>query len=162
MATRSSILAQEISGTEEPGGLQSMELQSVQQDWETEYTTHDAMTVSSREERRLDTGRQREEGPVRTEAETGVMCFHSPGRPRVAGDRQRLGKGQALSQNLRKEPTLTHPEVGLLASRTVGLGYRSPSKPGHLRFASFQFPGRFGHHFKTSVLAPPSAWNTCL
>ena len=36
MATHSSILAWEISGTEELGGLQSMGLQRVRPDWATE------------------------------------------------------------------------------------------------------------------------------
>ena len=35
MATRSSILAQEIPWTEEPGGLQSMELQELDRTWQT-------------------------------------------------------------------------------------------------------------------------------
>ena len=38
MATHSSILAWEIPWTEEPGGLQSMELQRVGHDWATEHT----------------------------------------------------------------------------------------------------------------------------
>ena len=39
MATHSSILAWEISGTEEPGRLQSMGLQRVRHDWVTNITT---------------------------------------------------------------------------------------------------------------------------
>ena len=39
MATRSSILAWKIPWTEEPGGLQSMELQRVGHSWKAEYTT---------------------------------------------------------------------------------------------------------------------------
>ena len=35
MATHSSILVQEISWTEEPGGLQSMGSQTVEPNWET-------------------------------------------------------------------------------------------------------------------------------
>ena len=35
MATRSSILAREIPWTEEPGGLQSMELQELDRTWQT-------------------------------------------------------------------------------------------------------------------------------
>ena len=38
MATHSSIPAWETPWTEEPGGLQSMELQRVRRDWATEYT----------------------------------------------------------------------------------------------------------------------------
>ena len=38
MATQSSILAWEIPGTEEPGGLQSMESQRVQRDGATKHT----------------------------------------------------------------------------------------------------------------------------
>ena len=38
MATHSSILAQEIPRTEEPGGLQVMESQRVRHDFVTEYT----------------------------------------------------------------------------------------------------------------------------
>ena len=40
MATHSSILAWEIPWTEEPGGLQSMELQKVGQGWATNTDTH--------------------------------------------------------------------------------------------------------------------------
>ena len=38
MATHSSILAWEIPGTEDPGGLQSMELQKVRYDWAHTHT----------------------------------------------------------------------------------------------------------------------------
>ena len=41
MATHSSILAQEIPRTEEPGGLQVMESQRVRHDFVTEYTYSD-------------------------------------------------------------------------------------------------------------------------
>ena len=37
VATHSSILAWEVSWTEEPGGLQSMEWQRVRHDWATEH-----------------------------------------------------------------------------------------------------------------------------
>ena len=40
MTNHSSILAWRIPWTEEPGGLQSMELQRVEQDWETYTHTH--------------------------------------------------------------------------------------------------------------------------
>ena len=39
MATRSSILAWRIPWAEEPGGLQSMELQRVGHEWVTEHST---------------------------------------------------------------------------------------------------------------------------
>ena len=39
MATHSSILAEEIPRTEEPGGLQSLESQRVRRDWVTDTTT---------------------------------------------------------------------------------------------------------------------------
>ena len=45
MATHSSILAWEVSWTEEPGGLQSMGLQRVGRDWATEHT----LTFKNRE-----------------------------------------------------------------------------------------------------------------
>ena len=39
MATQSSILAWEISWTEEPGGLESMGSQRVRRDWASEHTS---------------------------------------------------------------------------------------------------------------------------
>ena len=46
MATRSSILAWGIPGTEEPGGLQSTGLQRVRHDSVAEYTQHRQMLLS--------------------------------------------------------------------------------------------------------------------
>ena len=40
MATHSSILAWETPWTEEPGGLESMQLQRVEHDWATKHSTH--------------------------------------------------------------------------------------------------------------------------
>lgn len=64
-----------------------------------------------------DTGRQREEGPARTEAEPGVMCFHSPGRPRMAGDRQKLGEGP---------DSLSEPAEGANPAHTLILDFWPP------------------------------------
>ena len=46
MATHSSILAWETPWTEEPGGLQPMELQRVRHDWATEHTHTHTHTIS--------------------------------------------------------------------------------------------------------------------
>ena len=43
MATQSSVLAREISWTEEPGGLQSMDLQRVRHDLATNSHTHESV-----------------------------------------------------------------------------------------------------------------------
>ena len=47
MATHSSILAWRIPGTEEPGGLQSMESQTVGHDWATNHTLTLVITTHS-------------------------------------------------------------------------------------------------------------------
>ena len=63
------------------------------------------------EKRGLDTGRQREEGPMRTEAETGVLCFQAQegqGWPATTRSWGR-GKRQILSQKLQTDPTLHTP-----------------------------------------------------
>ena len=62
---------------------------------------------------------QREEGPVRTEAETGEMCFHSPGRPRMAGDHQKLGAGQETG-------SLPEPAEGSNPAHTLIMDFWPP------------------------------------
>ena len=48
MTTHSSILAWRIPGTEEPGKLQSMGLQTVGHDWATKHSTHLVPTMCKR------------------------------------------------------------------------------------------------------------------
>ena len=57
MATQSSILAWNISRTEEPGGLQSMGLQRVGHDWS--HSTHDPSSCGQRPVSLLSHGRSR-------------------------------------------------------------------------------------------------------
>ena len=70
------------------------------------------MTGVLTRERNLDTGLQREKGPVKTEAETGVMSLQEAqeGQGLLATTRSwERGKEQSLPQSLQKEPTLQTP-----------------------------------------------------